>query len=124
MAERKRNPPAYQQYASDTLANERYRLMTLAERGLLESMRMQAWVSGDLPASHEDLARLLGVTLEDAEQNLTPAVLSFFRDDGQGRMFCPELIFQRQQMDDIRTERSRSGRKGAEALHRRPGLVL
>ena len=35
MADKKRKAPAYQEYASDILANRTYRLMTLQEKGCL-----------------------------------------------------------------------------------------
>lgn len=112
-----RPPPAFQCYASDLLASECFRLATMAERGLLISMLMQAWVSDSLPENPRDLARLLGVDQESVCDNLCARVLSFFVADGNGRLICPELSDQKANLEARRAERSASGRRGANALH-------
>jgi hypothetical protein len=70
-----RQPPAFQCYASDWLAKEEFRLMSLAERGLLFTMLCQVWVSQSLPAGGHDLARLLGVEVNELSEGLTSGVL-------------------------------------------------
>ena len=56
-----RAAPAYQEYASDILANRSYRAMTLAERGLWDTIRKECWVNGSVPSSKPELAKYLGV---------------------------------------------------------------
>ena len=50
MSKQNRNAPAYQEYASDMLASVDYRMLTLAQRGLLWSLRLELWVNKKLPA--------------------------------------------------------------------------
>ena len=57
---RKRPAPAYQEYASDILANRSYRAMTLAERGLWDTIRKECWVNGSVSSSKPELAKYLG----------------------------------------------------------------
>jgi len=54
-----RPAPAYQEYAADLLADQRYRLMTLAERGLWDTLRKECWVNNKVPSSLPVLAKLL-----------------------------------------------------------------
>lgn len=110
-----RAPPAFQQYASDLLANEHYRLMTLPERGLLEALRLQSWVSGSVPYDCGLLSRLTGIPEDQISENLTSRVLTFFEPNSSGRLVCPELVRQRARMEERRVERSRSGKRGAKA---------
>ena len=110
-----RAPPAYEQYASDLLANEHYRLMSLSERGLLETLRLQCWVSGSIPKDCPLLSRLTGIPEGHVSETLTARVLSFFESSSSERLVCPELLKQRERMDERRAERTRSGRKGAKA---------
>lgn len=110
-----RPPPAFQCYASDWLAKEEFRLMTLDERGLLFSMLCQIWVSGSLPREAEGLGRLLGTDSAATKRALTPDVLKSFQPNADGRLACPELDALRAEYEARKRERSNSGRKGAEA---------
>src|SRR4030095_16024975 len=114
-----RPPPAFQQYASDLLANESYRLMSLPERGLLETLRLQCWVSGSVPKDCALLSRLTGIPADQIDKALTPGVLAFFEPKSSERLVCPELVKQRGRMDEKRAERARSGEKGAKAKWRK-----
>lgn len=112
-----RKPPAYPQYASDMLATENYRLMTLAERGLLDTLRNQCWVSGSIPDDLDQLSRLTGTDKDELTRHMTLRVRSFFEPSSSEsqRLVCPELVKERARMDEQRAERSRSGKKGAKA---------
>ena len=86
----KRGLPAYLEYASDILASINYRLMSLSERGLWDTMRKECWVNGKVPAKLDDLAQILNLPVDVVKSNLTDRVVSFFlqRD---GFFTCPEL---------------------------------
>src|SRR4051794_1072572 len=114
-----RSPPAFQLYASDMLASESVRLMRLDERGLLFTLYCTAWVNGSIPADHNAMARLLGITDTELQQSFTPRVQSFFSTSSvdAGRLLSPELEGQRRELEQRRLERSASGKKGAESLH-------
>src|SRR5687767_7554018 len=88
-----RRPPGFMEYGSDLLGLERVKLMDLAERGLLATMRWYIWSNDTLPADAKVMARLLGLQLAEVEGALTERVLSFFAPakDGSGRLICPEL---------------------------------
>lgn len=91
-----RRPPAFQEYGADLLALERVKLMSLAERGLLATMRWMVWSNDSLPAKPKQLALVLGLDADDVRKALTPAVLSFFAPskDDPDRIICPELAAQ------------------------------
>lgn len=60
----KRRPPAFQEYASDLMGDERIREMTLERRGLFQDMRRHCWVNGDIPREPERIARLIGADID------------------------------------------------------------
>src|SRR4051794_7969464 len=89
----RRRPPAYQEYGSDLLALEDVRLMSLAERGLLATLRWHLWVNDTAPSDPRQLARVLGVEERGLVEALTPRVLKFFAPcgDRSERLHSPEL---------------------------------
>ncbi|RYY90117.1 MAG: DUF1376 domain-containing protein [Chitinophagaceae bacterium] len=106
-----RDAPAFQEYAANMMARTEYRLMSLAERGMLYTMRMECWVNRRLPADPQKLSRVLGLDLDDVARVL-PSVMSFFAEvDGQ--IHCPELDAYRAHIDAIREKQSKGGRQGA-----------
>ena len=73
-----RDLPAYLEYASDILSNVNYRLMSLAERGLWDTMRKECWVNHFVPSHASDMAKILHIPEVEIHENLTNRVLSFF----------------------------------------------
>ena len=55
-----RQPPAFQEYASTTLANISFRSMNMEARGLLHTMRLECWANYELPSDLELLSSVLG----------------------------------------------------------------
>ena len=110
----KRRPPAFQCYASDTLADRRFLLMSAAERGLLMSMRMACWVSDEIPRDPPMLARVLGLPVDDVAANLK-SVLDFFAvvPGNSGNLHDPELDGQRDRLRERRERQAEGGAKGA-----------
>lgn len=98
MQTQNREPPAFQEYAAAMLARREYRAMSLAERGLLYSLRLECWVNRTAPAEPAILAKVLGHPVEEIRAAL-PAVLAFFT-------VADEEIFSAE-LDDYRAYRAR-----------------
>ncbi len=106
-----RTAPAYQEYAANMMARFEYRTLTLAQRGLLYSMRLECWVNQFLPESPEVLARILGFDTAEIAAEL-PHVMPFF-DIESGRITSPDLESYRQRVEGIRERQARGGKAGA-----------
>jgi hypothetical protein len=107
-----REPPAYLEYAATILANRQYRSMTLAERGLLYSMRLECWENKQVPASTDELAEYIGCDVADVKAALTDRVKSFLSEK-DGSLTCPELDDYRQHLEDRRLKQSTGGKSGS-----------
>ena len=120
-----RAAPAYQEYAAAMMTRFEYRTLTLAQRGLLYSMRLECWVNQFLPESPEILARILGFDPAEVAAEL-PYVMSFF-DVQNGRITSPELESYRAHLDGIRERQSDGGKATAakkKAAKTRPGAGI
>ena len=89
-----------------------YRTMTLAERGLLYSMRLECWVNDRLPAAPDKLARVLGHPAEEVKSAL-PAVLVFFAE-AEGFITSPELDSYKLNLAEARKRMVDGGRAGGQ----------
>lgn len=107
-----RKPPAYQEYAATILADRNFRLMTLAERGLFFSMRLECWQNNEVPATENDLAKYLGYEFSDIQKALTPRVKAFFKLNDSS-FNCPELDDYRQHLEQQKAKQSAGGKRGA-----------
>jgi len=107
-----RKPPAYLEYAASILANKKYRLMNLTERGLLYSIRLECWENKEVPASPIDLAKYLACDVSDVKEGLTERVKSFLYEK-EGLFICPELDDYRQHLAERKAKQSRGGKDGA-----------
>jgi hypothetical protein len=114
---RKRKPPAYMEYASDILANQDWRMMSFAERGLWDTLRKECWHSEKVPSNPKDLALLLSKPVEEISALLTDRVLkSFHQHDGW--LVCPELEDYRHKLDHVQQRMSEGGKKGGKTTQR------
>lgn len=116
MAE-KRDPPAYQEYAAANLAKLPFRVMSLQDRGLLYTMRMECWVNQRLPADPVSLALVLGISVDEVEESL-PSVMLFMKKS-EGFIVCPELENYRQSLLDRRERQSQGGKTGAKITNKK-----
>jgi hypothetical protein len=105
-----RDAPAYQEYAAAMMARADYRLMTLQQRGLLYSLRLECWVNVFLPSDPHKLAKVLGFDSGDITESLR-AVMPFFQTDGK-QLFCPELIDYRAHLEARKERMSEGGKRG------------
>ncbi|MDX9843747.1 MAG: hypothetical protein RBT42_08315 [Aquabacterium sp.] len=106
-----RDAPAYQEYPANFMARIQYRVMSLAERGLLLTLRHECWVNKQVPADPCTLARMLGYEVNEVSAAL-PAVMPYFALAG-GCIVCPELDAYRAHLEGIRERQSQGGRQGA-----------
>lgn len=106
-----RDAPAFQEYAASMMARTDYRVMSLAERGLLYTLRLECWVNKRVPADHYLLARVLGFAPEEVAAAL-PGVMPFIASDGK-EISCPELDDYRDHITAIREKQSQGGKQTA-----------
>lgn len=106
-----REAPAYQEYASTILSKLSFRTLGLAERGLLYTMRLECWVNLHLPSNHNDLAKVLGLSVKEISE-LLPSLMGFFKIE-DNHIICPELEGYRQYLADRKTRQSEGGKLGA-----------
>ena len=113
-----RPPPAFQEYATDTLADRSFRMLSLAERGLRTTMRLECWANGVIPSSAPELALFLYLNLDDVRANLTVGVLSCF-EEHDGNLYCPELEGQRERLMTQRAAQTSGGKKGGQTTQKK-----
>lgn len=106
-----RDAPAYQEYAATMLSQIPFRTMSLQDRGLLYTMRMECWVNVRLPHNHNDLAKVLGKPVAEVAGSLA-AVMPFF-DVVDGFIVSPELENYRAHLADRKTKQSHGGKRGS-----------
>lgn len=106
-----RAAPAYQEYAATILAQLPFRTMTLQDRGLLYTMRLECWVNVRLPHNHTDLAKVLGLPVAEVIGSLA-AVMHFFAvvDDC---LVSPELDDYRAHLIERKVKQSNGGKLGS-----------
>jgi len=106
-----RPPPAFQEYAANLMARTDFRILTLAQRGLLMTLRLECWVNQRLPSEPPTLARVLGFGSDEVRAAL-PAIMPFFASDG-GQLTCPELDDYRDHLQAITDKKAEGGKRGA-----------
>jgi len=109
--------PAFQLYASDTIADKQYRLMSLEERGLLLSLLCECWVNRSVPAEPDALGKWLGFQSGEVKAALTSRVASFF-STSNGELINPKLERYRKELEERRKKMSIGGKKGAKTKWR------
>ncbi len=82
--------PAFLCYASNIIADKRYRFMTPIERSVWVSIYFECWPNHSVPADSYELAKYLGYPVEVIKAGLTERVLSFFKA-ARGELTSPEL---------------------------------
>ncbi len=106
-----RDAPAYQEYAATILAQIPFRTMTLQDRGLFYTMRLECWVNMRLPRNNNDLAKVLGLPPDQVAGSLV-AVMPFFKDV-DGFIISPELENYRTHLADRKSKQSQGGKRGS-----------
>jgi hypothetical protein len=105
--------PAFLCYASNIIADKRYRLMTPIERSVWVSIYLECWPNHAVPAEHNELAKYLGYPVDVIKTGLTERVLSFFKVV-KGELTSPDLEEYREKNRLRNIKKSEGGKKGAE----------
>jgi hypothetical protein len=106
-----RDAPAYQEYASSMLSRLPFRTMSLQDRGLLYTMRLECWVNVRLPHNQNDLAKVLGLPVAEVVESLA-AVMPFF-EVVDGFIINPELEDYRAHLNERSHKQSQGGKRGS-----------
>ena len=113
--------PAYQEYPADILNNEIFMQLTMAQRGLLWTLRMYCWKNESIPAGFKNLATLTGISEKEASKLFDEKMDSFFQltGDNEGgkvnvRMINTDLEAYRAEKLSARNKRAVSGKLGAD----------
>jgi uncharacterized protein YdaU (DUF1376 family) len=112
-----RTAPAYQEYAASILAQLQFRTMSLQDRGLLYTMRLECWVNERLPINPGDLAKVLGVSVSEVSGSMA-AVMPFFKII-DGYVISPELEAYRAHLADRKAKQSQGGKIGSAITNRK-----
>jgi uncharacterized protein YdaU (DUF1376 family) len=112
MSQNRDNLPWFPMYASNIVADRRYRLMSIHERALWISIYMECWPNGSVPADPAELAKYLGYSVEDVKAGLTERVLSFFKEV-KGELISPQLEEHHEKHKERRKKQSEGGKEGA-----------
>ena len=107
----RRPPPAFQMYSADRLADRQFKLMTLAERGLLHTLELEMWVNGTVPGDTAAMARVLGLDAAEVQAALSGRVLAHFTRSGDN-LTSPDLEAYREKLEDHHRRKSEAGKKG------------
>lgn len=106
-------PPWYYMYAANYLADRRYRVMSLSERGLLLTLLNECWVNESLPSEDLELSKFLGYQVNDLKAAKTKGVMSYFRVH-DGSIISDELNAYKAKHDERRRKQVSGGRLGAQ----------
>ena len=107
-----RKPPSFQEYAATILSSKSFRVMTLSQRGLLFTMRLECWVNHSTPSLSNELAKYLGFSHQEISEALSVDVISYF-NESESSYICPELEDYRQHLKEIRDKQRAGGKKAA-----------
>lgn len=102
--------PAFLCYASNIIANKRYRLMAPIERSVWISIYLECWPNHAVPADPDELAKFLHFSIEDVNAGLTKRVLSFF-EEVKDELICPEHEEYRETLRLRNLKKSEGGKK-------------
>jgi hypothetical protein len=111
------NPPAFQFYPADFLADENVALMTNQEIGCYVKLMCYCWREGSIPSEVPRIAKLCGED-SSAMAQLWLAIAPCFSsankpDETASRLVHPRLEKERQKQIDFHSERSKAGLKGS-----------
>jgi hypothetical protein len=112
MSQNRDDLPWFPLYASNIVADKRYRLMSPVERFVWISILLECWPNGSVPADPVELAKYLGYSVEDVKDGLTERVLSFFKEV-KGELISPQLEEYWGKQMKLRSKKSEGGKKGA-----------
>lgn len=110
--------PAFQFYAKDFLSSSRVQRMSLAEVGAYIILLSHNWLSGSLPAAHEELAKLLKVPMARFRKLWAGPLSECFVTCGS-QLTNARLEDERRKQIAYRQRQSDNGKKGGRRLSHR-----
>lgn len=113
-----RKPPAYQEYSSEILANRHFRQMSLAERGLLYTLRLECWTNFTVPSKKDELAKYLGLTIDELTDAYKTRLDAFIEVKGDD-LRIPEIEDYRQHLNERKEKQSKGGKAGAKITNKK-----
>ncbi len=111
-----RKPPAYLEYAATILSTREFKFMTMEERGLLYTIKLDCWLNNSVPSNHEELAKYFGVSVSEINRSLTENVKSFLKHIGDSYE-CTDIEIYRSQLNARLQKQSNGGKKGAKTTN-------
>jgi uncharacterized protein YdaU (DUF1376 family) len=87
--------PYFPFYAANMMSSRSFRLMSLKERGLLITIMMECWINGSVPSDLSDMAKILGLTIDEVKSSYTNLHSTFLHVQG-GQIISKELEGYRQ----------------------------
>ena len=108
-----RDAPAYQEYAANLLARREFRAMSLPERGLLYTLRLEFWVNGPFTCDASVLAKILGFPPAEIASLLPAVLVKPFFEVSEGLITCPELENYHLHLVERKARQSKGGKQGA-----------
>ena len=114
--------PAYQEYPADILNNEIFMQLSMAQRGLLWTLRMYCWKNETIPVGYTNLSKLTGISEKEASKLFDEKVSSFFElefketdsSNENIRMINIDLEAYRKEKIAAREKRALIGKSGAD----------
>ena len=95
------------------MSSKPFRLMTLEQRGLWITLMMECWVNGGVPSDLQEMAKFLGLPIEEVSR-ATTALQTFSLDAEGSQIVSRELEEQREKYLSSREGKSKGGKLGAE----------
>ena len=104
--------PYFPLYAANLMSSRSFRLMSLKERGLLITILIECWVNGGVPSDFADMAKILGLTLDEVKMAYTNLQSTFLQEQ-EGQIISQELEGYRKGYLATREKQRLGGIKGA-----------
>ena len=111
----KGKPPAFMFYPADWLSDMKTRMLSWTARGLYIDLLCYCWREGYIPSDSKAIAQLSGCLDMDAVESCKE-LFTLIQGDGS-KMIHKRLLEERQKQLDHAEERSKAGKKGAEARY-------
>jgi len=104
--------PYFPFYAANIMSSRSFRLMSLKERGLLITIMMECWINGSVPSDFADMAKILGLSVDEVKSSYTNLHSTFLHAEGE-QIVSKELEGYRQKYLEEREKKRLGGIKGA-----------
>ncbi len=108
-----KNPPAFQFYPNDFIAERKVASMTLEERGMYITLLCYCWQDGELPDDMGELADLCGTTEKKFSVAWERRISRCFEKTQSGSWVNPRMRKEMEKQEEYRQKQAEYGKKGA-----------